>query len=67
MRNSSISGKNVSKKFTVRNWARSVGVEPTGEKYFPPEEMKKTTNGDYCSTGDFLKTVYNLITPLEPE
>ena len=30
-----------SKKFTVRNLPRSGGVEPTGEKYFPPEEMKK--------------------------
>ena len=45
-----------SKKFTVRNWPRSGGVEPTGENCFPPEKMKTNISDANYSTGDFMKT-----------
>ena len=48
--------KKESKKFIVRSRPRSGGVEPTGEKYFPPEEMKTNTNDENYSTGARIKT-----------
>ena len=56
-----------SQKCTVSIRHRSGGVGPTGENCFPSEEMKKSIKYANYSTGDFLKTAWSLIIPLEPE
>ena len=36
-------------------------------KIFSTGENEKNTNDENCSSGDFMKTAYSLIIPLEPE